>query len=96
MVAVPEADVELARAAMFARHPQMAAWPEGHHFTLWVVLCTWSLALGVWGQGEEWVGWMAGQLWTAAVDGGLLGALQQLWVRCCSCECVAAAQCCTV
>ncbi|KAG2501164.1 hypothetical protein HYH03_000979 [Edaphochlamys debaryana] len=32
MLPVPPEDAEIAREAMFARHPAMAGWPEGHKF----------------------------------------------------------------
>jgi len=59
MVAVAEGDLELARAAMFTRHPQMAAWPEGHHFTLWVLCISHWLShwLRVWSRGRGGMPW---------------------------------------
>uniref|UniRef100_A0A7S3RAQ2 CREG-like beta-barrel domain-containing protein n=1 Tax=Dunaliella tertiolecta TaxID=3047 RepID=A0A7S3RAQ2_DUNTE len=35
MQPVSEKDQELAKEAMFSRHPAMEAWPTGHHFQLW-------------------------------------------------------------
>eukprot|EP00983_Pelagomonas_calceolata_P107877 1159394-Pelagomonas_calceolata.AAC.22 len=34
MQPVSEKDQELAKEAMFSRHPAMEAWPTGHHFQL--------------------------------------------------------------